>query len=302
MFKVPVLLIVFNRPEQTKRVLEVLSRIKPGNLFIAADGPREMRGDEEKCQQVREILNKINWKCQVHRLYRKKNLGLEKAVKKAIDWFFDQVPEGIILEDDCLPDDSFFDFCQKMLKKYRTTEIVMAVNGSNFLGIEDQNPRKYFLSKYVHFWGWASWKRAWDKYDGKMNNWPKINKDSNYRRRFAGVWEWLYFYILFSATFQHKVNSWGYKWLFSVWKNGGFGVTGGVNMIKNIGFTPDGTHQVLRKFELKSEKMAKNFNLDKKNSDRFDRLIAKRYFGISPLMVAMQFLYYQIKTSVKPHD
>ena len=122
---------VFNRPDTTKQVFETIRKARPAQLFVAADGPRENRPDEaEKCAEVRRIVdNGIDWDCKVHRLYRDKNLGCKIACSSAIDWFFEHVDEGIILEDDTLPHPTFFQFCEELLKRYRDDERIMLISG-----------------------------------------------------------------------------------------------------------------------------------------------------------------------------
>ena len=130
----PLLLLIFNRPKLTEIVFNQIKRVRPKRLFVAADGPRRNKpGEAEKCQITRQVvLDHINWECEVHTLIREENLGCKKAVSTAIDWFFSVVDKGIILEDDCLPDLSFFDFCTKLLTYYEQTDQVMHISGDNF--------------------------------------------------------------------------------------------------------------------------------------------------------------------------
>jgi len=172
----PVLFIVFNRLDTTKQVFEEIKKAKPQKLFIAADGPRNFQ-EKNKTDVVRKyILENINWKCEVKTLFREKNLGCKYAVAGAIDWFFDNVEQGIILEDDCLPSQSFFKFCQEMLEKYKDDERVMHISGTNVEGISkiDQD---YFFAINFNVWGWATWKRAWKLYDINVTHWPRFLKE-----------------------------------------------------------------------------------------------------------------------------
>lgn len=175
--------------------------------------------------QVREIVSQIDWDCEVFHLYRRENLGLEKAVSSSITWFFSHENEGIILEDDCVADPSYFAFAARMLAKYRHDERVMAINASTFLPESMQNQSRYYFSRYPHFWGWASWKRAWMKYDGEMQDWPKIKAGDVFKNRYQSKWHKAYFEMIFEATYLHTTNSWGYRWFYSVWKNQGISIT-----------------------------------------------------------------------------
>lgn len=153
-YSVPILFIVFNRPDPTQQVFEKIRQIRPQQLFIAADGPRENQPDDKiNCAQVRAIINRIDWDCQVQTLFSEKNLGCGKAVSNAITWFFEHVEEGIILEDDCVPDVSFFDFCKAMLEQYRNNPHVMMISGTSFLYNRIESRESYFFSKYYSIWG-----------------------------------------------------------------------------------------------------------------------------------------------------
>src|SRR6185503_8669515 len=181
-FDVPILLLVFNRPETTKRVFERIREIKPSKLFVAADGYRpEKEGEKEKCEEVRNlVMNSIDWPCEVKSLFRNSNLGCGPAVSEGITWFFEHVEEGIILEDDILPSRSFFGFAKELLKLYRNDESVWHIGGNSY------NPYKmkadYYFSAYPHIWGWATWRRAWNNYRYELD-------DIDHKKVFANVSE-----------------------------------------------------------------------------------------------------------------
>jgi hypothetical protein len=146
-------------------VFERIRAIKPHKLFIAADGPRLDRSAEiEKCLQAREIISQIDWQCELKTLFKAENSGPFWGPVSAISWFFKEVEEGIILEDDCLPDLSFFTFCEQLLEYYRNETKIMHISGSNFQFGQKHGKDSYYFSKYTHVWGWATWKRAWQHY------------------------------------------------------------------------------------------------------------------------------------------
>jgi len=160
----PILFLVFNRPHLTQLVFNSIAKAQPKKLYIAADGPRN---EEERsvCEAVRHITEQITWDCEVKRLYRTKNLGCREAVIEAINWFFTQEESGIIIEDDCLPISSFFDFCTSMLALYPVDETVKTISGSNFLFGKKDDENDYFFLNYTMIWGWATWRRAWTEID-----------------------------------------------------------------------------------------------------------------------------------------
>lgn len=244
MFQTPVLLLVFNRPETTGSVFEIIRALKPHHLYIAADGPRSMvPGEKELCHQVKQIVAQVDWPCEVQQLYRAENLGCKLAVSGAINWFFDQVEEGIILEDDCLPAPSFFNFCEQMLSMYRDDLNVWHISGNNFQDGIRRSTNSHYISKYTHIWGWATWRRAWKNYDVHMANFPEWMKTEQNRFSFATLAEKKFWLKKFKACYDqpHKLTTWDYQWLFTAWSKNGMCINPEVNLVKNIGIG-SGTH------------------------------------------------------------
>ncbi len=297
--KTPVLFIVFNRPETTAKVFSEIRKVRPTKLFIASDGPKKNDVREKNlCKEVRKIVAKVDWPCEVNRLYRNSNFGCKKAVSSAIDWFFDNVSEGIILEDDCLPNPSFFTFCEKMLAKYRHNKRVMHISGDNFLPKQMQRKDSFYFSKYGHVWGWATWKRAWEKYDVNINLWPKVKKTKNFLNIFSNLVERLYWAIIFEAVYKGQIGTWDYQWLFTLWNYHGVAVSPGINLVKNIGFGKDKTH-VNTNLKLS---MDNSINLEKdvipmnrSFTKQAEKYTGKYIYRISALMVFIQFIYYKIQ-------
>jgi hypothetical protein len=236
----PILFLVYNRVDMTQRVFAAIRNARPEKLFIAADGARPDRsGEDGLCSRVRQIvLDGIDWPCEVKTLFRDKNLGCKEAVSSAITWFFEQVEDGIILEDDCLPDHSFFCFCEELLERYREDPRIMMISGDNFQQ-EKRGGGSYWFSRFVHIWGWATWRRAWQKYDLSMSGWPSVKQDGEFaaflppsiHRRAEEM---------FDAAFGGKTTSWDTQWLFACWVNSGLCVLPETNLVSNI--DPGGTH------------------------------------------------------------
>lgn len=237
----PVLFLVFNRPDTTARVLQAIREAAPPRLYIAADGPRPNRGGEaERCVEVRRIVSNIDWPCEVRTLFRDQNLGCKMAVSGAIDWFFEHEEEGIILEDDVLPDATFFPFCDELLERYRNDERIMAISGNNPLSGYTQFEADYFFSSLVHVWGWATWRRAWAQYDVSMKDWPSWQaklSDFGQGLLFRKYWK-----MLFDATYAGQFNTWDYQWIFTIWKHNGLSATASKNLTGNLGFGEGATH------------------------------------------------------------
>lgn len=258
-FDTPILFLVFNRPETTSIVFNEIKKIKPSKLYIAADGPRDFVPNEiAKCNEVKEIVNQIDWPCEINTLFREKNLGCKMAVSVAITWFFDQVDSGIILEDDCLPDLSFFDYCSQLLLKYENYDEVMLIGGNNFHKDPPDISASYYFSNYSHIWGWASWKRAWKNYDLDISDYSEVLNDTYYDTFFQSKNEKKYWLNVFENVAKGKINTWDYQWTYAIWKNRGKSITPVVNLIKNIGLEGSSTHLFIRdsfRDDLKLSKM-----------------------------------------------
>ena len=235
-----VLFIIFNRPETTTEVFQAIRASQPKRLYIAADGPRENRpNDISRCEQARAIVSDIDWPCEVKRLYRDKNLGCKIGVSSAIDWFFENEEEGIILEDDVVPHQDFFTYCQFILEKYRFDERVMMATGTNYLG--NQNRQEgYFFSQHYTIWGWATWRRAWALYDVEMNLWESQIVKDNIRYRFNNSYIASHFAKTFDSLKTSYIDTWDIQWVFTCLYNSGLCVTPRFNLITNIGV--DGVH------------------------------------------------------------
>lgn len=243
MLKTPVLFIIFNRPDTTQEVFEVIRKAMPERLYVAADGPRFAKEDEiDKCKQTKAVIESINWPCEVKKLYRDQNLGCKIAVSSAIDWFFENEEEGIILEDDCVPDVSFFSYCEALLQTYRHDTRVMHISGTNFLFREPKTVYSYHFSKYVSIWGWASWRRAWKLYDPDLKNWPEYKREGLLANILQDEVENEYFTGIFDMLYAKKFDTWDLQWFYCVFFQHGLAVAPSRNLVKNIGFRPDATH------------------------------------------------------------
>ncbi len=239
-FQPPVLLMVFNRPEQAKRVFESIRAAAPSRLYIAADGARKNRdGEAEKVESLRSYLtSQVDWPCEVKTLFRSENLGCKMAVSGAISWFFEHEEMGIILEDDCLPSASFYKFCGELLVRYKDDDRVWQISGYNLVDNGYTTRNSYLFSNFGFCWGWASWRRAWKHFDGEMTLWPEakaqgITTSYPFMPLRNQTWE---------ETYQGKIDTWDYQWNFTMASNSALSVVPLQNMIKNIGFTPDATH------------------------------------------------------------
>jgi hypothetical protein len=240
--KSPILFLIFNRPKETQIVFNNIKLVKPRKLYVAADGSRNNGKDEVVCQETKNILNQIDWECELITLFREENLGCGKAVSSAITWFFENEEEGIILEDDCLPNADFFRFCDAMLEKYRTDDRIGHIGGCNFQDGIKRGNGDYYYSKLTPVWGWASWRRVWDKYDFNM-----IGLEEAIERNFLSALtdkdqQKKVFHHAFLKTKEGVIDTWDYQYWFSNHVNNRLSLIPNCNLISNIGFNVNGTH------------------------------------------------------------
>ena len=236
MFNTPILFLIFNREDTTQKVFDAIRRQKPKYLFVAADGARKNKhGEAEKCQQVRDIIKQVDWNCELKTLFRDENLGCKLAVSLAITWFFENVEQGIILEDDCLPDPSFFPYCEELLDKYKDDTRIGHISGNNFLtGIIDEN-LSYDFCSCTHIWGWASWRRVWKNYYVNFPFWEEQKEKRSLL--FCNKREEIYFSSFISDTLNNRnnVNTWDAQYAFTLRSQNQLSVYPAVNLVMNIG-------------------------------------------------------------------
>lgn len=245
MFNTPILFIIFNRPDSTLKVFNEIRKLKPSYLYIAADGPRtEVEREYFLCEQTRnQVIKNIDWECDVKYLLRETNKGCGIGPVEAINWFFEYVEEGIILEDDCLPSPSFFFFCSELLKKYRKEQRIMTISGFNNLGVFENKGAQYFFTKMGGIWGWATWKRAWQKYNFGVPEWKNIELQNVVLQSLRNESD----RINMKNHLDKIVNGlsqdfWDYQWWFYRQLYDGLGIVPVKNLIKNIGFGNGATH------------------------------------------------------------
>ena len=242
----PLLLIVWRRSNETKKLIDSLRPIRPQNIYVACDGPKS--NDYQSDNQVAEVKNvisrEIDWDCKIQKRYSAYNQGCKNGVSNAITWFFSNVTEGIILEDDCLPKKEFFTYCSILLERYRNDKRIWCISGNNDNqnGIKRGN-KSYFFSRYPEIWGWATWKRCWDEYDSELSSWGTLRKSNTLRDCFDSykqynywrkIWDKLYFF--------NEPDTWDYQWLYTCMINSGLSCIPNTQLVENIGFSPLATH------------------------------------------------------------
>jgi len=236
-FETPAILIIaFNRPNTTEKLINAIRKSKPKKIFFAVDGPRKNNKDDEiKVAKVKKLLKKIDWKCKIKTHYGDKNLGCPIGGNTAIKWFFENVKEGIIFDDDCIPTEDFFRFCAEMLEKYRDDKRVMHISGYN-IKRKNKQTKSYYFSNYPYIWGWASWSRAYGKYDFEMKSYPEFKKKNCLKEVYPSFIERKYIKYLLDLAYKNPESSGDMQWIYAMISNGGLSIVPNKNLINYIGF------------------------------------------------------------------
>lgn len=231
--KTPVLLIVFNRADTVEKVFQTIREAKPERLYVACDAPRtNVEGEAQKCDQAKSIVNKVDWSCQVETMFLTQNEGPKLAPYKFIKWFFENESEGVVLEHDCLPAPDFFAYCEELLEKFRDDDRIGIISGTNFTP-QNRDIKSYHMSKYLHIWGWASWRRTIDRYDlNPIADDPKALINNT----FASTNEKSYWTTILRQLRKNQLMTWDYFLAFSVWKHNMVNIVPSRNLVSNIGF------------------------------------------------------------------
>jgi hypothetical protein len=242
----PVAFFVFNRPGTTRRVFEAIARAKPEKLLLIADGPRPDReGEAEGCGKVREIVAQVDWPCEVLQNFSQRNLGCAERMISGLNWVFSVAEEAIVLEDDCLPDQSFFYFCQELLERYRGDDRVSYISGDNLIGSYRKPTESYYFSRIGGIWGWATWRSEWLRYDRHLGCWPEVKSRRLLEEIFDEPEVVQFWTRIFDAMYEKRgPDTWDYQWLYTGLKNNSISAVPSVNLVANIGFGAGATHTI----------------------------------------------------------
>ncbi|MHB8913395.1 MAG: hypothetical protein ACYC4I_00025 [Minisyncoccota bacterium] len=280
-FSVPVLFVIFNRPDTAQKVFDEIRKAQPKYLYVAADGPREgNEKDERLCRESRAIIGQVDWPCEVKTLFRDKNLGCKMGVSSAISWFFENVEAGIILEDDCVPHQSFFRFAGDMLEKYKDEERVMMVTGLNPVNTY-KTSTSYYFSRHFSIWGWATWRRAWQKYDIDMREWPRV-KVEGLEKYYPDPYARSSMEEAFEKTYLGKIDTWDAQWALTGLVHDGLCIVPARNLISNIGlygvhFSGEASfHQNLPTFDIYQQTLVHPVRI--KENATYDSTLYKKTF------------------------
>lgn len=297
--QVPVLFLVFNRPQHTRAVLERIRQARPLKLYVHSDGARpHISGETEKVMEVRAVLQKkIDWGCEVKTLYRNENQGLRNGVQDALNWFFKSEPCGIVLEDDCVPDPSFFPFCEEILEYYKDDPQVMHIGCSN-LAEDDTGglQESYVFSRFSFVWGWAGWRRAWEKMSPDLEGLEEFERMGAIRQLVDDPKAQAYMLDKFHVTQCRENNSWAYAWFYSILRNNGLCIVPKANLIQNVGVGEEGaTNTTGRNEQAKRQASSISFPLVHPQNRKPNPALEQQFFYLSQKSRLRLWIWYLLK-------
>lgn len=289
----PVALFVYNRADKAEQVLDQISAVEPEQLLVVADGPRaDADDDADRCEATREVVKEgIDWECDVAWNTAETNLGLKRRFATGLEWIFERQRAAIILEDDCVPNQSFFRFCSEMLDEYRNDERIWDISGSNHLGEWKPDYTDYHFSNYGGIWGWATWRRAWECYDPKMELWADQEIRQRVRDVIADDNQADYVEYLYDRTYRGDIETWDYQWGFARHRNSGLSIVPSKNLVSNIGFGDDATNTQSEDAAMANVSREElSFPLEHPNYVAVDRAYDRQFHKLRPLSHRNSFL------------
>lgn len=237
-----VLFCIFNRPEPTRRVFQRIAAARPNRLLVVGDAARTNRPDERLLvDQCRSVIDDVDWDCDVMTNFADVNMGCKRRIASGITWGFEQTDELIILEDDCLPDPTFFQYCDQLLDRYRDQPQIAMISGNNFQPTS-RSDASYYFSHWPHIWGWATWKRAWQHFDADVSDWPQQKNNDFFKHVFPADSDRRHWQQVMDNQHAGQIDTWDFPWAYACWKTGGLTILPDQNLVTNIGFGRDATH------------------------------------------------------------
>lgn len=243
--EVPILFCTFKRLDTAKQVFERIREAKPKRLYLVSDAAREsVPGEQEKVQAVRDYIeSNIDWECEVFKDYAKQNMGCGRRIFTGINWMFSQEEQAIILEDDCVPDPTFFSYCEEMLRYYKDSQEVLMVGGNNPIEHLYDNNKDYIFSRVPFMWGWATWKRAWDLYDYELTDWSQVKRTGKIKKCVPIKKAYYIYEAEFDSLSSKKFDDvWDYQFMYTGMTHDMLCILPSKNHVQNIGFIEESTH------------------------------------------------------------
>lgn len=277
--KTAVAFCVFKNLDTTKQVFERIREAKPPKLYIVADSARaHVPGEQEKVEAVRRYIEEhIDWECEVFKNYAGDNMGCGRRISSGLNWVFEQEEQAIILEDDCVPDSTFFRYCQEMLEYYKEDERIMMISGNNPYASCYHGNEDYLFSKVPFIWGWASWRRAWKLYDYDLKTLPENRKSSLFKRVLPTKAYWVYM-AEYESLYRHEFDTWDYQLMYAGILHDKLNIVPCESHVFNIGFSEEATHTFRAPKWMKQEVSPVRFPIRHRGKVLWDEAFDRGYF------------------------
>jgi hypothetical protein len=295
----PVVLIMFNRPNLTRRVFDAIAAARPRMLFVVSDGPRsENKSDVKLVKECREIIKSVDWDCEVFTKFSEENLGCRDSVASGLSWVFSKVDRAIILEDDCLPSIGFFQFCDELLELYKSDEGVGSICGSNLDAAETKHIRaSYYPSRYPAVWGWGTWRRVWNQYNSEIKEQEILDSRAAILKQGLPAQAKRFWLSRLKLITQMKLDTWDYQLVFLHWRTGMKSLVSKLNLVSNLGFGEGATHTISAKSEFANiENLEPVFPLVHPSGDEsregLEMKFGQNRFGYSRLKLLVDSIYF----------
>lgn len=269
---------IYKRTTNFKAITDAMRRLSPSKIYIVADGAKT--GDEFVCNEARlKLESMINWDCDLQKNYSKVNLGLKLRFSSGIDWVFEHEDRAIFIEDDCIPDPSFFRFCDELLEKYKDDTRIGTISGNNFLFNKAKVKESYYFSRYPLIWGWATWKRVWVGYDPQLNDWKCRGENSWLYDLFSSKIPILYWKIIFDLVKKGEINTWDYQLTYLSLKKNYLNIIPSTNLVTNVGVDKLSTHTKIKSRRIGLKSVPMTFPLRHPDLVKLDKAADKVVFS-----------------------
>lgn len=274
-----VVFIVFKNLDSTKQVFATIREAQPKRLYVVADAARDhISGEKEKVEEVRNYVEEhIDWECDVFKNYAHSNMGCGRRISSGLDWVFEQEEQAIILEDDCVPNATFFQYCQEMLEHYKNDERILMISGNNPYAANYQSEKTYYFSKAMFMWGWATWRRVWQLYDYDLKSWPENRKNTVFKHILPARARWVYM-AEFEAAYRHEFDVWSYQLMYLGMLGNKFNIVPSKSHVNNIGFHEEATHTFRLPKWMKQEVYPVQFPINYRDDAQWDKDFDWSYF------------------------
>lgn len=239
--RIDVILLLYNRPEHTRKVLESIADNGIKQVRAYLDYPVKSE-DLVKQQKILSIIGDFD-RCDIELVQRAKKFGLAKSVRCSMnEAFVDGADAAVLLEDDCVIHPDGFTFFKQGLRSLKGNRKIRSLCGYNFPScnfIFEPESDLLLLSRFST-WGWATWSDRWEQYEPDLSKLVNFAKQARlYIDEFAGDLSQL---CKSEKYLTGKADIWSINWILLHYITSTFAVYPKESVIKNIGLDGSGSN------------------------------------------------------------